>query len=254
MRALRYPYETMEDERIQAPAGSFPTTHPSALLGLHSADPQIRAQSLTRLAQLYWRPVYKHVRRRWHKAPDEAQELTQEFFLQAIDTETFQAYSAEKAHFRTFVRVVLDRFVIDRARRAFRKKRGRGTFTQPLDTETLEGELRSDDDGVSNPETLFEREWVRSLVAIAVEALRVSCREKDKDEHFRVFERWYAGGRDESYASIGAALGLSAVTVMNRLNYARHEFRAAVLESLREFTSSERELREEARAVLGVEL
>ncbi len=242
----------MADKGKRPGAGGFPTTHPSALLGLHSADPQVRARSLDRLAHLYWRPVYKHLRLKWHKSPDEAQELTQDFFLRAIDAGTFRAYEPERALFRTFVRVVLDRFVIDRARQAQTRKRSPGTLAAHLDVETLEGELEHDE--ASDPDAAFEREWMRSLVAISLESLRASCLQKGKEEHFRVFEQWYQGRDRASYADIAATLGLSVFDVMNRLKYARREFRAVVLEVLREHTSSPQELRAEARAVLGIEI
>jgi len=235
--------------------GGFPTTRASAILGLHSPDPSVRARSLGQLTRIYWRPVYKHVRLRWRKTPDEAQEVAQEFFLHSIDAGTFQAYEPGRALFRTFLRVCLDRFVVDLARRKLSKKRGQGIVPVSLDVETLESEIRRDGPDASDPERLFEEEWVKSLVAIAVESLRVACNEKGKEEHFRVFERWYLGTRNDStYATIAEELHLSVSNVMNRLAYARREFRAIVLEVLRDLTSSEQELRAEAQTVLGIEL
>jgi len=245
----------MAEEGTRPKARVFPTTRPSAILGLHSPDPTIRARSLGKLADLYWRPVYKYVRFRWRKTPDEAQEITQEFFLRSVDGGTFDAYESGRAHFRTFLRVCLDRFVVDLARRSLTQKRGQGVLAAPLDIDTLEGEIRDDGNHVSDPERLFEEEWIRSLVAIAVQSLRTACLEKGKEEHYRVFERWYFSTHDEpSYATIAAELHLSISNVMNRLTYARREFRAIVLEVLRELTSSEQELRAEAQSVLGIEL
>ncbi|HWL87318.1 MAG TPA: hypothetical protein VNO21_16050 [Polyangiaceae bacterium] len=244
----------MANRRTRGAAGGFPTTRHSALLGLRSADPEIRARNLARIARLYWRPIYKHVRLRWSKSPDEAEEITQEFLLRAVGAGIFRAYEAERGHFRTFLRALVDHFAIDRARSAFTRKRGQGTITVPLDIQTLEGELRSDASPEWDPAEFFEREWIRSLVAISIESLRAVCQEKGKAEHFRVFERWYSERHDESsYAAIAADLDLSVTTVMNRLHYARKEFRAVVLAVLREFTTNEQELRAEARAVLGIE-
>jgi len=243
----------MSDKRTRGAAGGFPTTRHSALLGLRSIDPGVRAKNLARIARLYWRPVYKHVRLRWGKLPDEAQDITQEFLLRAVGAGIFCTYDPERGRFRTFVRALIDHFVIDRARSAFTRKRGHGMV--PADIQTLEGELRIDGSLASDPGEFFEREWIRSLVAISIESLRAACRQKGKAEHFRVFERWYSERHDESsYAAIAADLGLSVTTVMNRLHYARREFRAVVLAVLREFTTNEQELRAEARAVLGIEL
>ena len=245
----------MADDRTRPPARTFPTTRPSAILGLHSPDPKVRSRSLEQLVRLYWRPVYKHVRLRWRKDPDQAHEITQEFFLRSLDGKMLQAYEPERGHFRTFLRVCLDRFVVDLGRKSLTQKRGQGVIPVPLDPETLEEEIREGGDSHTDLDRLFEEEWVRSLVALAVESLRAACSEKGKDEHFRVFERWYFGARDEpSYAAIAADLNLSVSNVMNRLAYTRREFRAIVLETLRELTSSEEELRAEAQAVLGVAL
>jgi len=199
--------------------------------------------------------VYKRVRIRWRKGPDEAQEIAQEFFLRSVENGTFRAYEPGRAPFRAFLRVCLDRCVVDLARRALTQKRSPGTIPCSLDIETLEGEIRRDGADVSDPDRLFEEEWLRSLVAIAIDSFRAACDEKGKQEHFRVFERWYSGSRGEaSYPAIAADFNLSVSNVMNRLTYARREFRAIVLETLRELTSSEQELRTEARIVLGIEL
>lgn len=247
-------YGIMAEEKTPALARGFPTTRASAILGLHSDDPSVRARSLEQLAALYWRPVYKYLRLRWRKSPDEAQEITQEFFLHSIDAGVFAKYDPERAHFRTFLRVCLDRFVVDLARQRLTKKRGEGMVPVPFDVELLEREIHENGDA-SDPDRLFEEEWVRSLVGIAVESLRAACEANGKQEHFRVFERYYLSSREEpSYADIAAELQLSHATVMNRLAYARREFRAVVLETLHQLTGSERELRAEARIVLGIDL
>lgn len=136
----------MADERDRPPARTFPTTRPSAILGLHSPDPKVRSRSLEQLVRLYWRPVYKHVRLRWRKDPDQAHEITQEFFLRSLDGKTFQAYEPERGHFRTFLRVCLDRFVVDLGRKSLTQKRGQGVIPVPLDPETLEEEIREGGD------------------------------------------------------------------------------------------------------------
>src|SRR5262249_26029430 len=59
----------------------FPTTRRSAITGFHSDDPAERSRSLDTLVRAYWKPVYKHVRLRWGKSVEDAQDLTQAFFL-----------------------------------------------------------------------------------------------------------------------------------------------------------------------------
>jgi RNA polymerase sigma-70 factor (ECF subfamily) len=233
----------------------FPTTRPSALIALASPDPAVAARSLQRIAQIYWRPVYKYVRLRWSKTPEEADEATQEFFLKLIEAGTLGDYDPARGRFRPFFRTCLDRFLLDANKHRLTQKRGGHMLSVPVDVDTLEAEIRGDNLVLSDPEQFFEDEWARSLVRLAADGLRVTCKEKGKEEHFRAFELCYLNaGAELSYAAIAAELGMSLHDATNRLAYARREFRAAVLEALRELTSSERELREEARMVLGVEL
>ena len=235
---------------------NFPTTQHSIPFGLKSADSVEKTRSLERLTKAYWKPVYKYLRRKWRKTPPEAEVLTQSFFLRAIDKSTFASYDAEQARFRTFVRVCVDRFVVDQKRHESAIKRGHGVRFLQLDFPGAEGEISSDHAMVSDPEKLFEVDWVRSVLAMAVEALRAACASKGKDVHFRVFELFHLGDGAEkpSYAEAGQMLGISVIDVTNRLSYVRREFRVMVLDTLRELTGSEEELRSEARAVLGVEL
>jgi DNA-directed RNA polymerase specialized sigma24 family protein len=236
--------------------GGFPTTRHSALFGLKSPHEAERVRSLELVAGTYWRPVYKYVRLRWHKAPAEAEEATQAFFLRSVEKGTFAAYDPSKARFRTFLRVCLDRFLVDLERQGRSKGRDAPVLPLRLDFGTAEGELGASSP-TEDPDKLFEAEWVRSLLGTAVERLRARCTERGKLVHFRAFERFHlepSGDSTPSYAELGAELGLSVFDVTNRLSYVRREFRAIVLELLGELTGSEQELRDEARAVLGVEL
>jgi RNA polymerase sigma factor (sigma-70 family) len=234
--------------------GRFPTTRCSVLWGLRSDDARERSRSLERLAETYWRPIYKYLRLRWRKSAAEAQEITQEFFVRAIGKGTFAGYVEQRARFRTFVRTCLDRFVLDLERRQHAEKRG-GRLLQQVDFEAAELELLSEPT-LQNPEELFETEWARSVVESAIESLRTRCLTNGKDIHFRVFERVHlaVGSSKPSYAAVASELGISVSDVTNRLSYVRRELRALILEALRQLTTSDAELRDEARLVFGIEL
>jgi hypothetical protein len=61
-------------------------------------------------------------------------------------------------------------------------------------------------------------------------------------------------GSKPSYRSLARDFAIDTATVNNRLAAARREFRKIILESLQEITASETEFRNEARALLGIEL
>jgi len=234
--------------------GGFPLTRQSAIADLMAADPAERARGRDALTRVYWKPVYKYLRLHWRKPPDEAEDVTQEFFLRCLDKDTLAAYRPERGRFRTFLRSCLDRFVTDQYRRAAAQKRGGGKAG--IDIADAERELAAAPAATAvDPQALFEAEWARHIFTLAVAALRQSLDERGKQNYFRVFELHHLGEGEKppSYAEVAAALGAQVHDVTNWLSYARREFRRLALELLREVTVSDEEFQDEARALFGVD-
>jgi RNA polymerase sigma factor (sigma-70 family) len=237
---------------------AFPETHRSVVLAVRSRDPEERARALDILIRAYWRPVFKHLRAKWRADDGRAEDLAQGFFAAALEKGWLERFDPEKGRFRTFLLSCLDAYAANELRAARRQKRGGDTTRVPLEVEDEEGTLR--EIPVKDPadlEAAFQREWARSLLALAVEALKKSCQGTSKEVAFTLFERYDLEGSDSSerpsYAQLASELGLPVTQVTNHLHWARREFRAAVLEALREITASEAEFRAEARSLLGVD-
>ena len=238
------------------PAGDgFPVTRWSAIRGAQSDDPAERQRALDRIAAAYWKPVYKYVRAKWGKSPEDAQDLTQDFFATLIEKDVLAGYDPGRARLRTFLRACIDAQAINAHRQATRLKRGGGAPTLSLEFELAEGELaRSGLPAAGDIEAFFEREAARSLFGMAVDRLRDSLAERGKGRDFELFRRHMLDESDPrpSYAELAAEFGLSLADVTNRLFAVRRDFRRITLDLLREMTASESEFRQEARSLLGV--
>ncbi|HSN85379.1 MAG TPA: hypothetical protein VL025_01415 [Thermoanaerobaculia bacterium] len=248
-----------DDTGLRGPGGRFPLTRRSVVLAAGDADPEVRRQAWEALAASYWRPVYKYLRVKWRAEREDAEDLTQGFFAQALEKGTFERYDPAKARFRTFLRTGLDGFAANERKAARRLKRGGGQVFLSLDFAGAEEELARSGAGEGlDMEEYFHREWVRSLFGLAVEDLRSGCAAAGKAVHFALFERYDLEGPDgpdrPTYAELAREHGLTPVQVTNYLAAMRRELRRLILEKLRELTGSEAELRAEARQVLGVEL
>ena len=238
---------------VSAGPGLFPSTRHSALLGALSDDGEVRRRSWDRLARAYHRAIYKHLRMKWAMGPDDAADATQAFFARCLEGAVLERYERERARFRTYLRLRLDRFVQDERRAQKAEQRGGKIQTIALDLDVVERELaneRSDGD----PEAAFDREWMRSVLSIALDALRAHGEDKDKREHVRAFERFHVSADEPGYEDVANELRIDVVTLTHRLAYARRHYRRLVLETLRELTASDEEYRDEAKTVLGVEL
>lgn len=236
-------------------AGGFPSTRHSVVRQASSPDPELRQRALETLAAAYWKPVYKHVRRRIRRSPEDAEDLTQAFFARAVEKDFFAGYDPQKGRFRTFLRTCLERFVANEDKAASRLKRGGDTEVLRLDFATAEAELQAPGAGASrSAEEEFDAEWSRSLFTLAIEALRRVCDAQGKDLQFRLFSRYDlddAGTGRPTYEDLASEFGITASLVTNHLAWARREFRRLVLETLRSLTGSDEEYRLEARLLLG---
>lgn len=248
-----------DDTKMGGKQEQFPPTRFSAIAALESADMQQKQLAWAALISAYWKPVYKYLRIRWQLSNENAKDTTQSFFASAMEKSFFQGFSPEKARFRTFLRVCLDRFLANQKKAAGREKRG-GTFKHlALDFENAEGEVRqlslSDK---RSAEDFFEQEWIRSLFEISIENLRDQCKTNGKEVHFALFNAYDLHVDSDqprpSYQQLAERHQLPVTQVTNYLAAARKQFRQIVLNHLREITASDSEFREEARVVLGVDL
>jgi RNA polymerase sigma factor (sigma-70 family) len=234
----------------------FPHTRVSVLERIRSVDAPTRERAYEGLVAAYWRPVYKYVRLRWRLTPEDAEDATQAFLAAAFEKHFFDGFDPGKARFRTFLRVCLDRFVQNQQRAERRQKRGGGQAPLPLDFQNAEGELVRHEPAVQpDLDRFFQQELTRVLFGRAVDTLRARCAERGRTLAFEAFARYdLAPAPDASYSAIGDALGIPVSQVTNHLAAMRREFRSIVLDELRELTTSDREFREEARELLGVEV
>jgi hypothetical protein len=236
----------------------FPVTRLSAIVAASSANREERTRAFEVLVSAYWMPVYKYIRIKWNKPTEDARDLTQAFFLEAMEKNFFGRYDASKARFRTFLRTCLDGFVANENKAASRIKRGGGATILSLDFDGAEEQLTIGARPAAGAiDEYFEKEWARSVFSLALESFRAQMLNAGKETHLRLFERYVLDADDEtpktSYKALAAEFNLLTTDVTNYLALARREFRRIVLEKLRELTATDEEFRREARALLGVD-
>jgi len=236
----------------------FPLTRRSVIEAVRSIDAEEREQALEALCAAYWKPVYKYIRLRWNRPTDAAQDLTQGFFMELLERELLDKFDAQKSRLRTYLRICVDSFVTNEDKAGRRLKRGGNVLHVALDFPSAEEELGAtviDPAAIPSPESLeefFEKEWVRSLFALAVEDLRELCARKERTRTFHLFEAYDLDGNEKiSYEQLAQEYGIAATDVTNALSWARREFRRIALKRLRELCGSEEEFQREARAAFG---
>jgi RNA polymerase sigma factor (sigma-70 family) len=235
------------DTKIGGVADRFPETHRSAVFELRCDDESTRSRAWDTVAAAYWKPLYKYARLKWNISNEDAKDLVQGFFRHAVELDFLGGYDEEKAGFRTFLRACFDRYAANERKASLRLKRGGGVEMIPIDESTpAAGQI----------EILFHQEWVKNVFSLAIDDLERECGEAGRRHQWEVFSLYDLAGEENrpSYSDIAAALNLTTATVTNQLAAARRRLRHIVLSRLRELTANDREYRNEARAVLGIEV
>src|SRR6476660_3305502 len=127
-------------------AALSPTTRDSSFASTRwtvvrqAADSQTASQhalsALSELCQIYWRPVYVFVRRQGIPEHD-AQDLTQGFFAELIDSRAYTRADPTKGRFRSFLLGTLKHFVAHARDHECAQKRGGGALPVQLDERAI---------------------------------------------------------------------------------------------------------------------
>lgn len=240
---------------LVAPNAQFGTTHWSLVLAARDEDSPNGAEALEQLCRRYWSPVYVFIRRRGH-GPDDAQDLTQEFFARLIEKRYLDAADATKGRFRTFLLTVVSRFLVNQNERNRTAKRGGGAVHFSLDLELAEDGREVGPSASATPETVYERRWAETVVGTVLGRLRRELEEGGQGERFEALKPFLtAETATPSAAVIAAQLGLTEPAVYSAVHRLRRRFaellRAEIAQTVRDPEEIEDELRYLIRALSG---
>src|ERR1051325_5740852 len=123
----------LSDQLFQCPDRlDFATTHWSVVLLAGQAHSPRSAAALEKLCRTYWYPLYAFVRRQGY-APEDAADLTQEFFSRLLAAQSLETVEREKGKFRSFLLASIKNLLANEWKRGRRQKRGAGTPLFSLD-------------------------------------------------------------------------------------------------------------------------
>jgi len=112
--------------------------------------------------------LYAYLRRRGYPA-DQAQDLTQEFFIRVLEGRYLDRADPEKRRFRSFLLTSLKFFVAGEQDRHRAQKRGGGGL--PAALSSGEDRYQREPAHDETPERIFERRWALSALARVMERL-----------------------------------------------------------------------------------
>jgi len=209
-------------------------------------------RALETLCSAYWYPIYAYVRRKGYR-PEEAQDLTQEFFAQLIAREHFRLADRNKGKFRGFLLSTLDFFLAREWTRARRQKRG-GQFTFiSMDEHPPEERYQLEPADRETPETNFLRQWALAVLKQAMNALQKECEANGKAFLFREAKNLISGElHGAAYAQISRKLDMGEGAVRVAVHRLRQRYGELLRQEVAHTVTSEAEVDEELRYLFQV--
>jgi RNA polymerase sigma-70 factor (ECF subfamily) len=228
----------------------FPTTRWTLVVA--AADPQRKDAhaALVSLCEGYWYPLYASVRRRGYPA-DQAQDLTQEFFIRVLEGRYLDRADPEKGRFRAFLLTSMKFFLADEADRNRAQKRGGGIV---LSLEFSSGEDRYQREPAidETPERIFERRWALAMLDRVVERLRGEFVHHGRLEHFERLKVFLLGQSDAPYAALAGEMNLSEGALKVAIHRLRKRYRELFREEIADTVADPAEVESELRFLASV--
>jgi RNA polymerase sigma factor (sigma-70 family) len=231
----------------------FPTTRWTLVVA--AGDPQRKdaRSALVSLCENYWYPLYAYLRRRGY-APDQAQDLTQEFFMRVLEGRYLDRADPEKGRFRSFILTSLKFFAADEKDRQRAQKRGGGAVVSLEFSSGESGEERyqrepGHDD---TPDRIFERRWALSMLERVMERLREEFVQHGSPENFERMKVFLLGQSEAPYADLAREMTTSEGALKVAIHRLRKRYRELFRQEIADTVADPAEVESELRYLAAV--
>jgi RNA polymerase sigma factor (sigma-70 family) len=232
--------------------GVFATTQWSVVLAAGHDSTSGAREALETLCRAYWFPLYAFVRRQGH-APEDAQDLTQEFFARFLEKHYLELADPARGRFRSFLLACLKNFLAEQRRHAGRLKRGGDQTLISWDAQAAEERYQSELSDQMTPEKIYERKWALALLEKTLARLGEEESAAGKTRLFAALKDFLWGERSSaSYAEIGAQLEMSEGAVKVAMHRLRRHYRDLLREQVAQTVSRPEEIDQELQHLIAV--
>jgi RNA polymerase sigma factor (sigma-70 family) len=215
-------------------ANRFDTTQWNVvLLSAQSQAPGCN-EAFAELCGLYWYPLYGFIRHSGNSAED-AQDLTQGFFLHLIERKTLRRVDRSKGKFRSFLLASLQNYLSNEAARARCTKRGGKAEIVYLDIEGAEERYSMEPVETLTPEKVFDARWAMALLGKATSRLSQEYMAQGKTTTFEALNAFLDPINSKelpTYEDVADRLKVSVGSVKTLIHRLRKQYTTFVREEI----------------------
>jgi RNA polymerase sigma-70 factor (ECF subfamily) len=239
-----------KSNQSDASSRRFATTQWSVVAAAgRRSSPQSR-EALATLCGAYWYPLYALVRSQGFAAED-AQDLTQAFFVRLLGRNDFAAADRTKGRFRSYLSGALKHFLANARDHARARKRGGGRTPIRLDLAMAEGRFSREPVHAFTPEKAFSRRWAVALLEQVLGRLREEFVAAGKGEYFDRLKGFLSGEKGStSYAGVAADLEMTEGAVKVAVHRLRRRYRELLRQQIAQTVADPDLIDDEIRELL----
>jgi RNA polymerase sigma factor (sigma-70 family) len=213
-------------------------------------------QALSELCRIYWRSIFSFVLRRGYSLQD-AQDLTQDFFVMILDPSWLRSANPTRGKFRSLLLKSLSNFSNDAAQKRQARKRGGAVQFVAWDEWMAESPARP----IAaqrvmetwSAEQVFDQEWASTVTRRAARRLQEECESGGRMHVFETLRSCLAAEREDvSYAALAAQLNVSETTVKRLVYDFRERYRVLLRHEVAQTVADQSEIDAEIRYLCGI--
>jgi RNA polymerase sigma factor (sigma-70 family) len=238
------------ETQTTAQSGWFTTTHWTVVLDTASQDSKLAGQALNRLCQTYWQPIYTFIRRQGH-SPEDAKDLTQEFFARLLEKEYLKVVDRQKGKFRSFLLVVLKRFLANEWDKANCQKRAGHWQVLAIQDDAEQSCLAELVDHWT-PEQAYDHRWARTVLQLVMNSLAGETANEGKAEFFALAKPFLTGEAEpNSYPPLAQTMGMTEGALRVAIHRLRQRYREILSQEIGKTVQGPEAVEEELRHLLS---
>lgn len=205
------------------------------------------AEALEKLCRTYWLPLYSFVRGKGF-GPEDAQDLTQQFFLSLLARNDFSVVDPGKGKFRTFLLSSLTHFLANEWDRSRAAKRGGGKIILSLEQIKAEESCQFELSHQISPDKIFDQRWAVAVLEQALLQMETEFFEQGKQRLFEELKPFLTNDPNEGdYSAVAVRVGMSSQNIAVTVFRIRKRYGELVRSEVAHTVASPLDLEDEMR-------
>lgn len=208
----------------------FPSTRWTAVRQAAGDDDPNAAKALAEICDIYWYPLYAYFRR-CGKAAEDAEDLTQGFFVKLLERGLLGNADPERGRLRTFLLACAKHHMLDEKARA---QAGKRNGWAGFDIELAERRYAAEPVDELAPDRLYQRRWALGILERTLGSLEREYVGEGQGDIYVALRPFLGFGPDPSlrYGELSKERGIPVGTLKNKVFRMRERWRQILFEEV----------------------